>query len=55
MIGKKMKVLPQAIAAVSSACFNFDMREMFVPELNMNGVFPTAYKSTFYWIKKKTW
>jgi len=48
MIGKKIKVLPQAVPAVSSACFNFDMREIFVPEPNINGVFHTAYKSTFY-------
>lgn len=39
MIGKKMKVLPQAIPTVSSACFNLDMRGMFVPKLNMNGDF----------------
>lgn len=48
MIGKKMKVLPQAIPTVSSACFNLDMREMFVPKLNMNGYCLTAYKPTFH-------
>lgn len=55
MIGKKMKVLPQAIPTVSVACFNLHMRENFVPKLNMNGDFLTAYKPTFHWIKMKTW
>lgn len=48
MIGKKMKVLPRAIPTVSSACLNLDMREMFVPKLNMSGDFPTVYKPTFH-------
>lgn len=48
MIGKKMKVLPQAIPTVSVACFNLHMRENFVPKLNMNGDFLTAYKPTFH-------
>lgn len=49
MIGKNMKVLPQAIPTVSSACFNLDMRGMFVPKLNMNGdFFFTSYEPTFH-------
>lgn len=44
-----MKVLPQAIPTVSSACFNLDMRGMFVPKLNMNGdFFFTSYEPTFH-------
>lgn len=55
MIGTKMKFLPWAILAVSSAWFNLDTREMFVPEVNMYGVLSTVHKPTFYWTKKKTW